>query len=137
MSIGVRSDIKWITSGGDAYYNVNTNQIEINSSQFVSNNPIVLLELIHEARHAYQREAVDNPSKHMVTAGTLEEWEYNLAHYINLLANESNKAEYVAQPIEFDANCFAGLVVLVNEALVAHMSGSVNIYFGTWTGYIP
>jgi len=73
--------------------------------------------IIHEARHAYQHEAVLNPSKHIVSQQTRQQWGNNLASFpanyheypIISAPNYAKLLElYYTQPIEWDAYSFEG-----------------------------
>lgn len=63
-----------------------------------------LLETVsHELRHAYQHEAIDHPTKYMVSKETIDVWKDNFDHYIN---SDDDYSGYRAQPVEVDARDF-------------------------------
>ena len=63
-----------------------------------------LLETVsHEPRHAYQHEAVDHPTKFMVSKETIDTWKKNFDNYID---SGTNYQQYRDQPVEVDARSF-------------------------------
>lgn len=60
----------------------------------------------HELRHAYQHEAVRNPSKYLVSQDTLDKWSKNIKDYISYDPNKDNFNDYYNQIIEVDARSF-------------------------------
>ncbi len=103
-------------------YNYSTNQISMNTKCL--NDGILSKEvrstLIHEARHGYQHEAVDNKNSHTVGSNTKSKWKSNFENYIT-----SNKSGYHEQAVEWDAFSFAG------QAKPA-LSGLTPVYSGSW-----
>lgn len=57
----------------------------------------------HELRHAYQHEAIDDPTGFMVSQQTLDAWKYNFDHPID---SDLDYPGYYNQAIEQDARSF-------------------------------
>lgn len=63
-----------------------------------------LLETIsHELRHAYQHEAVNDPTRFMVSKETIDIWKKNFDNYIS---SSTDYQKYRNQPVEVDARDF-------------------------------
>lgn len=71
------------------------------------NSVTALDTLLHEGRHCYQTEAVLNGSAD-VDADTLRAWAASDLHYYDGSGDDADFAVYQFQPIERDANHFAG-----------------------------
>lgn len=63
----------------------------------------------HEARHTFQKAAVDNPKLYGVDEKKAEQWEKNLENY--LTPEKFGYLRYYMQPVEADANEFADYVL--------------------------
>lgn len=57
----------------------------------------------HELRHAYQHEAIDNPTDFMVSKETIDSWSKNFKHYIS---SDTDYDAYRNQVVEVDARDF-------------------------------
>lgn len=62
--------------------------------------------IIHEARHAYQRETDDFPGRHIVSDETRSVWSSNILKE-NHIEYEDDPRGYFSQPIEWDARGFS------------------------------
>lgn len=63
-----------------------------------------LMETVsHELRHAYQHEAISNPTDYMVSKETIDIWEENFDNYIS---SGTDYEKYREQPVEVDARDF-------------------------------
>ncbi|GHU83053.1 hypothetical protein AGMMS50284_5940 [Clostridia bacterium] len=70
-----------------------------------SNSYAILKTLVHELRHCYQHESVDNLGvSHKISSQTAKIWRENLNDYNS---GENGMYSYTAQPIEYDAMMFA------------------------------
>lgn len=111
----VKNEIKWdakatystasITWG---YYTHWRHRVTLNEQALTDSiegwDSYELLETVsHELRHAYQHEAVDHPSKYMVSKETIEIWKKNFRNYIG---SDQGFDKYRAQPVEVDARDF-------------------------------
>ena len=90
------------------YYSPDNKNVTLNAraltDRYSSWDSYDLLETVaHELRHAYQHEAVEHPTRFMVSTETLDTWSYNFDHYIN---GDTDFDAYRAQPIEVDARDF-------------------------------
>ncbi len=92
------------------YYTHKTHTVTLNERALADSegnwDSYDLLETVsHELRHAYQHEAVDHPTRYMVTAETIAIWKDNFApgHYIK---SEDDHTGYLNQPVEKDARDF-------------------------------
>lgn len=111
----VKSNIKWdpdaeynnneITWG---YYTHRKHSVTLNEKALTDSvgnwDSYDLLETVsHELRHANQHEAVDHPTKYMVSKETIDIWEENFDNYIS---SETDYDQYREQPVEVDARDF-------------------------------
>ena len=93
--------------------------------------------LIHEVRHAYQHEAIDDPLKHMVSDETREHWRTNRAgnNYISPPGSDGCRncclTRYLTQPVEWDAFHFMGWGDRV-YTIISEYDGSISVYEGSW-----
>ncbi|MDR0501036.1 MAG: hypothetical protein LBG97_07370 [Coriobacteriales bacterium] len=118
-----------------ARYEVGVNQIEVNLAALNdSKRSIDLLRgMAHEVRHAYQYETVIDPSKHIVTDETRQQWKQNFqpGNHRDGVQTEDEKSQgivdtyeiYVSQPLEYDAAMFAR-----NDL----PNNLVPVYSGSW-----
>ena len=102
------------TSGGYTHRDASGKLIRtiyINENLMSSNISYELgYTIIHEARHAYQEEVIDDSRKHPVSQETRGRWKNNIDNYIDfpgLAAPTASKNAYCRQPIEWDAFKFA------------------------------
>jgi hypothetical protein len=80
-------------------------QITINSDSLTAPDSYSLLTyVIHENRHAFQHEAVDNPGRHIVSNETRAIWGDSFEHGIQL---KDDPQGYWEMPTEWDARGFA------------------------------
>lgn len=89
------------------YYNHGRHSVTLNEqalSDSIGNwDSYDLLETVsHELRHAYQHEAVDHPTRYMVSQETIDTWKDNFRNYIG----SDDYERYRAQPVEVDARDF-------------------------------
>ena len=111
----VKTKIKWdsnaeysasrITWG---YYSHGSHSVTLNAQALTDSqgnwDSYDLLETVsHELRHAYQHEAVDHPTKFMVSKETIDTWKKNFDNYID---SGTNYQQYRDQPVEVDARSF-------------------------------
>lgn len=95
---------------GDSTYGQRTpdNRIEINArivdSPDIAKLGRVLDTIIHEARHQFQHEAIENPERFGISQQTADIWRNN---YTNYISPEDDLEGYFKQPIEQDARGFA------------------------------
>lgn len=90
------------------YYNHAGHKVTLNVNVLTDNienwDSYELVETIsHELRHAYQHEAIDYPTKYMVSEETILIWKDNFKNYIS---SSEDYAGYRAQPVEVDARDF-------------------------------
>lgn len=111
--VDVDSEITWtntqpengvINHGGyhhdSQYIRINVYYMENRSTSYDLTSTI-----IHELRHAYQHQAVDQPENYAVTDETLGVWESNFNNYV---VSRDGLNQYREQQIEIDARDFAG-----------------------------
>ncbi len=71
---------------------------------------LMRLTVMHELRHSYQRQVVNNPDDYRGTVSdeTIEAWRNNLqpGNYIDYDPKKDNFEEYLEQPIEYDCESF-------------------------------
>ncbi len=93
------------------YYSDKRREVSINTEILTSENyEDVMNTMVHEMRHAYQHEAVRNPSDFIVSEETAKSWESNFDDYIEYTEEENNFDEYRYQPVEADAHDIADYV---------------------------
>ena len=95
--------------------------IEINEYILNMNYRVPFIVIIHEVRHSYQREAIDDPLRHIVSNETRTVWERNIDNYVRF---QHGVDEYRQQPIEWDAFNFARQTDV--------LSGLTPEYEGSW-----
>lgn len=68
-------------------YNHGSHQVTLNNKILEEANgwdSYILFSVInHELRHAYQHEAIDHPTKYMVSQETLDKWQYSFDHRVD------------------------------------------------------
>lgn len=107
------------------FYDPASNTISVNNYILERDNSYLLFNtVIHEMRHAYQWETIDDPSSHIVSKITLEEWIENRTHYISF--NGNNYIDYISQPVEFDAESFAKQRDKIDEARPTYRGGWIE-----------
>ena len=89
-------------------YNHGRHTVTLNAQALTDNvgnwDSYDLLETVsHELRHAYQNEAVDYPTKYMVSKETIDTWKKNFKNYIS---SDKGYEKYRNQPVEVDAREF-------------------------------
>ena len=90
------------------YYNHGRHTVTLNAQALTDSvgnwDSYDLLETVsHELRHAYQNEAVDHPTKYMVSKETIDTWKKNFKNYIS---SDKGYEKYRNQPVEVDAREF-------------------------------
>lgn len=90
------------------YYSHNNHRVTLNEQALTDSqgnwDSYDLLETVsHELRHAYQHEAVDHPTRYLVSQETIDTWKDNFKNYIN---SGTDYDAYRAQPVEVDARDF-------------------------------
>ena len=90
------------------YYTHSKHSVTLNENVLTDNienwDSYDLIETVsHELRHAYQQEAVDNPTDYMVSKETIELWKENFDNYIS---SGTDYKKYREQPVEVDARDF-------------------------------
>lgn len=126
MGLDINADIDFQSmppSGGyitNGQYSHGTETVTINSYIIAHYSPERSYELmttiVHELRHAYQRAAVDNPTRYQVSQETIDRWSASFAGYRGtdriMLEDGVSRAEayqrYRDQAVEVDARAFAG-----------------------------
>lgn len=111
----VKTKIKWsdkdtyteksITWGyyQDITHTVTLNELALSDSVGNWDSYDLLGTVGHELRHAYQHEAVKNPTNFMVSKETIDKWKNNFKNYID---GDTDYDRYRNQPIEVDARNF-------------------------------
>lgn len=136
MGISVE-DLEFINDPSAPYkgvYDSETNTITINESLLSGDSyDTMMATLTHEARHAYQKAACENPEQFLVTEETLAAWEDSAENYLNYVA----AGEYGEIASEVDAREFARQAALVAGGYVpvalAAESGKMYDSKGTLT----
>ena len=90
------------------YYTCSNNTITQNYQYTMANSSQPALKnLLHEGRHAYQWDCVNNPQNHPeVSHKQIAEWKKNFDNYISA-KNAEDKMQYFMQPVEQDARNYA------------------------------
>ena len=90
------------------YYSPSSNSITQNYQYTMANSSEASLKnVLHEGRHAYQWDCVNNPQNHPeVDSKQIEEWKNNFDNYISA-SNAEDIMEYYMQPVEQDARGYA------------------------------
>ena len=95
--------------GTMGYFSSGSNSININENMLGEDDYRDLTHtMIHEMRHAYQHQVIDNPSQFDVSAETVKQWQDNFAEYASVGdpapdGHIYTYEEYIQQPIEWDA----------------------------------
>lgn len=91
--------------GYNGAYNYADNYIALNEAILNSGDPSgAMTTLMHEARHAYQHAACENPEQFLVTADTIQGWQDSADNYKGYLQG----GKYSDISSEIDAHNFAG-----------------------------
>ncbi|MDR0500581.1 MAG: hypothetical protein LBG97_04975 [Coriobacteriales bacterium] len=102
-----------------AVYSAATNQISVNRIAINNRGDSYYIHrfMVHEVRHAYQYETINNPASHLVSEETCYQWSqnYQSENYRDGVQSEEEAAQgiednyeiYVSQPLEYDARAFA------------------------------
>lgn len=92
------------------YYN-GDGYLYINSDCLTDpNNRLDAIDTIfHEGRHAFQRAAIQNPSRFGISSAQAQQWQYNFNHYLS--SSHFGYERYYNQPVEADAFSFADFVI--------------------------
>ncbi|MBR0208939.1 MAG: hypothetical protein IJQ43_08580 [Oscillospiraceae bacterium] len=95
--------------GSRGAYSPGENCVRINENYLSRSDSYQIMQtMIHEMRHAYQHAAVEHPESYIVSAETIAAWEQNFKWENYKSQQKGNTyAEYVSQPIEWDAKNFA------------------------------
>jgi len=99
-----------LDSSTRGYYDPDANSVTINTDYLatsMADSYMIMRTMIHEMRHCYQHQAVENPEKFMVSKETLKKWEENFKPGKYKNAQKDGYEAYVTQPIEWDAKNFA------------------------------
>ena len=109
----VNPNIVWDNERTDCYGYYTPSERRVYLSEKVLNGDIsyadsyeLLGTVAHELRHAYQHEAIENPSAFTVSEETLEAWRNNYPGYGQYISYQSDPDGYWNQPIERDARSF-------------------------------
>lgn len=104
----------YITLG---YYSSSSNGVWVNTEAIKNYDADTMLSTItHELRHAYQHQAIKNPSKFKVSPETIKSWKDSFSNYMStdgfmrkygVSRSEAFKM-YQNQSVEVDARAFAG-----------------------------
>lgn len=98
--------------GYNGAYNYADNYIALNEAILNSGDPNgAMTTLMHEARHAYQHAACENPEQFLVAEGTIQDWQDSFDHYRDYL----ERGDYYRIASEADAMGFAGQEQRVEE----------------------
>ncbi len=93
----------------NGYYTDSKRRVSVNEYVLERSSRDKLMNLIlHEMRHAYQREVVRHPDQYAVSEENARAWEYNFDHYKKA---EDGYSDYYNQPVEADAFGYADSVV--------------------------
>ena len=98
------SSITWGYYSPD-YHTVSLNVRALSDSVGSWNSYDLFGTVAHELRHAYQHEAVDHPTRFMVSKETIDTWGNNFKPG-NYISSEDDYDAYRAQPVEVDARNF-------------------------------
>ncbi|MDL2257608.1 leucine-rich repeat domain-containing protein [Eubacteriales bacterium OttesenSCG-928-K08] len=112
----------------DAYLNENTNEYEnkvIIADKFgYTNYYLMMRTVIHECRHAYQREVILGENDHIVSDMTRQKWLDSSLKGKYIHNDSINSRPYFQQAVEWDAYYFAGQE---NK-----LKGKTADYAGSW-----
>ena len=96
-------------------YNNERNKIILNKLLLEEENPRKIIRtLLHEARHAFQRFAVEHPWRAKPDESNIYSWEFSIENYISSGVNFNM---YQSQSIEADADDFALRVVFSGQII--------------------
>lgn len=112
-------------SGTRGYFSYPPKTVTINENylqQSNANSYMIMRTMIHEMRHAYQREAIAEPENFKVSQKTLKHWEDNFNNYKNV--EKYGYDAYVSQSVEYDAKSFA--------EQYQDIKGKTAEYAGSW-----
>jgi hypothetical protein len=113
-------------AGINGSYSPGTNTVTIPPSKITADDGYVRLKTVmHELRHAYQYETVNDPNAHSVGSATREAWTNNFPGTGTYVGG--NDAPYYQQPIEWDAFNFATQYDRVERFIEGN-----NNYQGSW-----
>jgi len=91
-------------------FNPSSKTITLNSN--ILHDPeklkIGVTTILHESRHGFQREAIENPQKYNISEETAQLWRMNMIYYND---GRDDFEAYYNQPIEADARTFADSIV--------------------------
>ena len=96
-------------------YNNERNRIILNKLLLEEENPRKIIRtLLHEARHAFQRFAVEHPWRAKPDESNIYSWEFSIENYIS---SDVDFNMYQSQSIEADADDFAQRVVFSSQII--------------------
>lgn len=103
----------YITLG---YYSSASNGVWVNKYAIANYDSSILTTMTHELRHAYQHQAIKNPSKFKITEETAKEWKNSFNNYMSMdgfkrkykVSDAEAYQMYRDQAVERDARSFAG-----------------------------
>ena len=84
-------------------HTVTLNERALSGTEWTWDSYSLLGTVAHELRHAYQHEAVDDPSRFTVSEETVSSWRENFRNYIS---SDTDYQRYRDQPVERDARDF-------------------------------
>lgn len=124
--------------GYNGAYNYADNYIALNEEILNSGDPSgAMTTLMHEARHAYQHAACENPDQFLVTADTIQGWQDSSDNYKSYLQD----GKYSDILSEIDAHDFAGQELKKGYVSLAGGIGDgaemyqIVTYKGLWEGF--
>jgi hypothetical protein len=106
-------------------YSPTTNTVTIPPSRITASDGYIRLKTVmHELRHCYQWESVEDPDAHIVDEDTRKAWKDNWYNYVD---SNADRTGYYQQPIEWDAFNFATQY----DRVQIYINGNNN-YQGSW-----
>ena len=124
---------EWISSN-DVFFLINgvylsKEYLEEEKEELGGSYHMLSIALVHEVRHIYQCESIDNPLRYVVSDETRIQWKNNYKSK-NQIKPETDKLGYYAQPIEWDALNFSKHYEIIVEVLKSNV---IPLYEGSWT----
>ena len=110
-SMGIDAELSFVpmSFGQQGGYNPQNNSIELNMNLLEQKDCSGLLNtILHEARHAFQLKAIENPNSVSVDVGKINEWREN---FVNYIPPELDYEEYRNQSVEADAFAYADTIL--------------------------
>lgn len=110
--MGIDAELSFIPMSGTLCggFKPKSNTIELNSRYLENPSCNGLLNtILHESRHAFQMQCIQNPQSCNVSPEIINMWKNNITHYI---PSSLDYQAYRSQPIEADAFAFADNLVV-------------------------